>query len=270
MKTKLLAAAALAALLLGQSPAAAQVSHGGRSAEAGAARLELVIGADAIDLYVSDAAGKPLPADAMSGKVTLLAPGGKLDVTLAPAGGNRLSGKLSAAIPPGTAAVVNLAGGAQPIAARFAKDESVAAAHAGHGSHEAHVAAGGKPASGFDGAALYVEHCSACHGDKLQGQPNWQVRLPSGELPAPPLDASGHGWHHSDQQLFDMIKFGVAKFAPPGYKTQMLPFGGTLSDAQIRAILDQIKASWPAEIRARQAAVGQPTAKPAAGGHAGH
>lgn len=269
MKTRSLAAAALAALLLGASPAAAQLSHGGRAAEAGATRLELVIGADAVDLYLSDAAGKPLAAEGLSGKATLLAPGGKLDVALAPAGGNRLSGKLPAAVPSGTAAVVNLAGGAQPIAARFAKDDAVAAAHAGHGSHEAHMAAGGKPASGFDGTALYAEHCASCHGDKLQGQPNWQVRLPSGELPAPPLDATGHGWHHSDQQLFDMIKFGVAKFAPPGYKTQMLPFGGTLSDAQIRAILDQVKASWPAEIRARQAAVGQPGAKPA-GGHAGH
>ena len=48
------------------------------------------------------------------------------------------------------------------------------------------------------GKAVYERHCAACHGANLEGQPNWRSRDPSGRLPAPPHDASGHTWHHPD------------------------------------------------------------------------
>jgi mono/diheme cytochrome c family protein len=35
------------------------------------------------------------------------------------------------------------------------------------------------------GAALYAEHCGACHGPELEGQPDWRSPLPSGRLRAP-------------------------------------------------------------------------------------
>jgi mono/diheme cytochrome c family protein len=44
------------------------------------------------------------------------------------------------------------------------------------------------------GRVVHVEHCAACHGAHLEGQPDWQVRGPDGLLPAPPHDASGHTW----------------------------------------------------------------------------
>ena len=56
------------------------------------------------------------------------------------------------------------------------------------------------------GETLYARHCAVCHGDKLQGQPNWDVRDDNGLLPAPPHDESGHTWHHSDDQLFEVVK----------------------------------------------------------------
>lgn len=108
------------------------------------------------------------------------------------------------------------------------------------------------PAQVARGAAIYRAHCAQCHGERLEGEPDWQVRRPSGELPAPPHDASGHTWHHSDEQLFGIVKHGMARFAPPDYKTAMPSFVGTLSDADIRAVLAFIKASWPEDIRARQ------------------
>src|SRR6188474_2752267 len=58
------------------------------------------------------------------------------------------------------------------------------------------------------GENIYRVHCAACHGAGLEGQPNWKERLPNGKLPAPPHDASGHTWHHSDQQLVDITKYG--------------------------------------------------------------
>ena len=107
------------------------------------------------------------------------------------------------------------------------------------------------------GRKLYARHCAECHGAKLQGEPNWQVRKPNGELPAPPHDETGHTWHHTDEQLFAMTKHGMARFAPPDYKTAMPPFVGTLTDSEIRAVLAFIKASWPTHIRERQQTLGR-------------
>src|SRR3970040_1517497 len=59
------------------------------------------------------------------------------------------------------------------------------------------------------GKSVYSKHCGACHGVRLEGQPNWQEKLPSGRMPAPPHDASGHTWHHPDAVLFGIIKLGV-------------------------------------------------------------
>lgn len=100
------------------------------------------------------------------------------------------------------------------------------------------------------GKRLYAEACASCHGANLEGQPNWQKRLPSGRLPAPPHDASGHTWHHPDIDLFRITKLGPAAY-PPGYETDMPAFGAQLGDADIAAILAYIKSTWPPEIRAR-------------------
>lgn len=100
------------------------------------------------------------------------------------------------------------------------------------------------------GRKLYVEACASCHGANLEGQPNWQKRMPSGRLPAPPHDASGHTWHHPDIDLFRVTKLGPAAY-PTGYETDMPAFGDRLSDAEIAAILAYIKSTWPPEIRAR-------------------
>lgn len=107
------------------------------------------------------------------------------------------------------------------------------------------------------GQALYARHCASCHGENLEGERDWQIRRPTGELPAPPHDPTGHTWHHGDEQLFAIVKHGMARYAPPDYKTNMPAFVGTLSDAEIRAVLAYIKSTWPAEIQKRQAATGR-------------
>ena len=40
-------------------------------------------------------------------------------------------------------------------------------------------------------------------------QNNQTERDSNGYLPAPPHDESGHTWHHSDQYLFLMTKYGI-------------------------------------------------------------
>lgn len=106
------------------------------------------------------------------------------------------------------------------------------------------------------GRAVYVQHCAVCHGARLEGQPNWRVRDAAGLLPAPPHDASGHTWHHPDAVLFNITKYGVAKAASlKDYPSAMPAFEGSLTDAQIVAVLSWIKAQWPEEIRRQQEAV---------------
>jgi mono/diheme cytochrome c family protein len=69
-------------------------------------------------------------------------------------------------------------------------------------------------------------------------------------LPAPPHDASGHTWHHDDETLFQISKWGVAKVIGDNtYKTAMPVYADILSDAQIIAVLSWIKAQWPPEVR---------------------
>ncbi len=99
------------------------------------------------------------------------------------------------------------------------------------------------------GQKIYAENCAACHGAKLEGEPNWKVRKENGRLPAPPHDATGHTWHHSDAHLFGIVKDGLTAYAPAGYATDMPAFKGILSDADIRAVLAYIKSTWPQDIQ---------------------
>lgn len=105
---------------------------------------------------------------------------------------------------------------------------------------------------GMDGAALYQQNCASCHGTELQGQPDWRSPGPDGRLPAPPHDATGHTWHHGDDILFRITRDGTAAVVGGGYESDMPGFGDALTDAEIRAILDYIKSTWPERERAYQ------------------
>jgi len=107
------------------------------------------------------------------------------------------------------------------------------------------------------GKSVYSQYCGACHGARLEGQPNWQEKLPNGRMPAPPHDASGHTWHHPDSLLFGITKLGLVpgQYAPPKYESDMPGFGATLSDDEIWAVLAYIKNSWPEKIRKAQTEV---------------
>ncbi|WP_420374842.1 c-type cytochrome [Pollutimonas sp. H1-120] len=100
------------------------------------------------------------------------------------------------------------------------------------------------------GKAIYANNCVACHGEALQGQPNWRERLPNGRLPAPPHDKTGHTWHHPDAMLFNMVKNGLVpgKTAPPGYESDMPAYGEILTDEEIVAVLAYIKSDWPSKV----------------------
>jgi mono/diheme cytochrome c family protein len=107
------------------------------------------------------------------------------------------------------------------------------------------------------GELLYRGNCAECHGQNLEGQPNWRSRDAEGYLPAPPHDANGHTWHHDDKLLFAMTKDGIASFAGSNYKTRMPAYAEVLSDDEIIAVLSFIKSRWPKTIRKRHDRINQ-------------
>ena len=104
------------------------------------------------------------------------------------------------------------------------------------------------------GMIVYQQNCASCHGARLEGQPNWRQPNADGTLPAPPHDVTGHTWHHSDQVLFEVTKYGSASVAGAGFKSAMPVYEGVLDDGDIWAVLAFIKSYWPADIQAAQSA----------------
>ncbi len=113
--------------------------------------------------------------------------------------------------------------------------------HAGHDFENRDLVAG---------QVIYAEHCAVCHGAELEGQPDWQTPDENGVLPAPPHDASGHTWHHSNAQLFEYTKLGgqgvADKLGLKSFASGMPAYDGVLSDEQIWEVLAFIASTWPA------------------------
>lgn len=102
------------------------------------------------------------------------------------------------------------------------------------------------------GKSLYQANCAFCHGDELEGKPDWDKEYPNGSRPALPLNGAGAIARLSDQDLFDVTKYGGQPFSPADYKNDMPGFEMQLSDADIWAILAFTKSVWPDTIIDRQ------------------
>jgi mono/diheme cytochrome c family protein len=103
------------------------------------------------------------------------------------------------------------------------------------------------------GETIYQAQCASCHGAQLEGQPNWRKRNEQGFLPAPPHDKTGHTWHHADDLLFEITKYGAGVvIGDSSYQSLMPAFQSILSDQEIIAALSFIKNTWPEEERSWQ------------------
>lgn len=99
------------------------------------------------------------------------------------------------------------------------------------------------PATVVLGGKLYAKNCASCHGVKAEGTPNWRKRKPDGKLLPPPLNGSGHTWHHPKKLLVSIITNGT--IIQGG---EMPAWGDKLSAQEIDAIILWAQSKWPAEI----------------------
>ena len=80
------------------------------------------------------------------------------------------------------------------------------------------------------GGAIYQASCASCHGRRGEGEPNWKTPNADGTYPAPPHDASGHTWHHTDALLFEIVRDGGSRYNSASFRSRMPAWGTTLSD----------------------------------------
>ena len=99
------------------------------------------------------------------------------------------------------------------------------------------------------GKLVYKNNCASCHGVNLEGQERWRQPDASGYMPAPPHDESGHTWHHPDEYLFLMTKYGLEEVIGQEYPNNMPAYNDVLSDQEIVAVLSFIKSTWSTRIR---------------------
>ena len=100
------------------------------------------------------------------------------------------------------------------------------------------------------GQTIYKDNCASCHGIKLEGQIGWQTEIADGRRLAPPHDETGHTWHHPDELLFNMTKYGFEAMLEQEYPNNMPIYEDVLSDGELLAVLGYIKSTWPDRIKA--------------------
>ena len=96
------------------------------------------------------------------------------------------------------------------------------------------------------GKIAYENNCVSCHMINLAGAENWKGLDEDGHRKAPPLNGTGHTWHHDDKTLHSIIKYGLAKLVD-GYEGKMMGFEENLSDKDIDSVLAYIKSYWSKE-----------------------
>ena len=90
------------------------------------------------------------------------------------------------------------------------------------------------------GAQLYSQNCAACHGPQGEGAPDWENPNAAGMQRSPPLNGTGHTWHHPVPVLREVIKEGTLQ-----RQGAMPPFGSVLTDQEIDDIIVWFLQLWP-------------------------
>lgn len=95
----------------------------------------------------------------------------------------------------------------------------------------------------LQGRKLFLKNCAVCHGIYAEGDPDWRRPDAQGKYPPPPLNGTGHAWHHPHAVLMDIIINGTAKSGGkmPAWKDK-------LSESQVEYIILWFQSLWPGQI----------------------
>ena len=93
------------------------------------------------------------------------------------------------------------------------------------------------------GAKLFQANCAACHGKQGEGAPNWRTPDKKGKFRPPPLNGSGHMWHHPLPVLLSVIRDGTAAQGGtmPAWKEK-------LSEREMVDVIAWLQSKWSKEI----------------------
>jgi thiol:disulfide interchange protein DsbC len=93
------------------------------------------------------------------------------------------------------------------------------------------------------GQVLFQQNCASCHGEKGEATSNWKDTDANGNYPPPPINGTGHAWHHDLKLLKMTIKEGGKKLGGV-----MPPFRDKLSDDNINQVVAFFQSQWPDEV----------------------
>ena len=93
------------------------------------------------------------------------------------------------------------------------------------------------------GKQLFSQNCAACHGENAEATPDWKKTDTNGNYPPPPLNGTGHAWHHDLDLLRRTIREGGAKLGG-----QMPAFEGVLSTEEIDSAIAFFQSIWPDDL----------------------
>jgi mono/diheme cytochrome c family protein len=93
------------------------------------------------------------------------------------------------------------------------------------------------------GKALFQANCAVCHGAGAQGAFTWRVAGPDGKYLPPPLNGTGHAWHHPKAALKQTIRRGTLALGG-----NMPPWQDKLSEQDIEDLIAWFQSLWPDEV----------------------
>jgi thiol:disulfide interchange protein DsbC len=98
------------------------------------------------------------------------------------------------------------------------------------------------------GEKLFRQNCAGCHGQNAEAIPDWKKTDANGDYPPPPLNGTGHAWHHDLDLLRRTVREGGAKLGG-----QMPAFEGALNTAEIDSVIAYFQSKWPDDLFQRWA-----------------
>lgn len=92
------------------------------------------------------------------------------------------------------------------------------------------------------GFKIFAMHCQRCHGLNARGAPDWRTPDAEGKYLPPPLNGTGHAWHHKREILVDLIVNGTE---PEG---RMPAWKNKLSDDDVDNVITWFQSLWSPKV----------------------